>query len=36
LIGQQALQDALDDTAQDMVAYWEEKTGAIFQSQSAT
>jgi hypothetical protein len=30
------LQGALDDTAQDMVEHWERKTGAIFQSQSAT
>ena len=36
LIGEQALQEALDDTAQDMVEKWERKTGAIFQSQSAT
>lgn len=34
LIGSQALQDALDDTARDIVEHWEEKTGAIFHSQS--
>lgn len=31
LIGTQALQDALNDTAQDIVQHWEEKAGAIFQ-----
>jgi hypothetical protein len=35
LIGEQALQDALDQTAQDMIAHWEEKAGVIFRSQSA-
>lgn len=35
LIGEQALQDALDAAAADMIEYWEQKSGAIFRSQSA-
>ena len=30
LIGQQPLQDALNDTAQDMVNYWQQQTGVVF------
>jgi hypothetical protein len=35
LIGEQALQEALDATAADMIEYWEQKSGVIFHSQSA-
>lgn len=30
LIGAQPLQEALNDTAQDMIDYWQQQTGAIF------
>jgi hypothetical protein len=35
LIGQAPLQDALNDTARDMIQHMEEKIGGIFRSQSA-
>jgi len=36
LIGRTALQQALDDATDDMIAYWEERSGRIFRSVSAT